>query len=71
MFYLPLPNFWLVFFVRKESHREALFPQAMESLAFSVIIFVVLITIFFIVGLVFFPLVSTAHFYYIFTKLSQ
>lgn len=43
------------FFVRRECHREALFSKAAESLTFSVMLYV-LITVFFIVGLLFFHL---------------
>jgi len=43
------------FFVRWEGRRKALFLKAVESLTFSVMLYV-LITIFFIVGLVFFHL---------------
>lgn len=58
------------FSARWEGHREALFSKAAESLTFSVMLYVLLITIFFTVGLAFFPFVAIARFYYIFTKLS-
>lgn len=68
MFYLLLLHFWLHFLWDR---REALFPKTAESLTFSVMIYVALITVFLIVGLFSFPFVFIAHFYYIFTKLSQ